>query len=74
MSWRRTKNVQRRYKPDEFAAIAEQAAKTSRNHAARKFRCSTKTVSKAMRMHGVTPRRQGNFTTAEANALRGWKP
>lgn len=74
MSWRRTKGVQRRFNAKEQKAMAEQAAATSLRHAARKFRCSTTAVRRAMKLHGVTPRRQGTFTNAEAFNLKGWKP
>lgn len=74
MSWRRTKGVQRRFTPSEQKAMAEQAAATSLRHAARKFRCSTTAVRRAMKLLNVPIRRQGNFTNAEAFNLKGWKP
>ena len=74
MSWRRTKGGQKRFTPKEQKAMAEQAAITSLRHAARKFRVSTTAVRRAMKIYGVAPRRQGNFTNAEAFNLKGWKP
>jgi len=75
--WNKTnqsKGVQRRYRPEELKAMADQAAATSMRHASRKMKCSVTAVRRAMALHGISHRRQGNFTNQEAYNLKGWEP
>jgi hypothetical protein len=60
-----SKGVLRRLTSDEIKTVADFAAKTSQMSTCRHFNLSYTAVARAMRLHGVKPRRPGNYTNAE---------